>query len=669
MRRGEAKRCGGATSRVALAIVAVVLVAAVIGAAAWWLLRGATDGDARGASRRGGDDSLAENVDVAGATDRTNAPLEATVERKPAPGPDPEEAAGSPAVDTSRPFHVHVYDEADGHAVAHASVLVSSLRADALANTTTRWGPVPAVVLHDGAPPITETARATVKSDAAGDATFDVPQAEALFVDVLATGYTPVWFEASAGRGTRERPLEVGLARSASLRGIVLGPERQPVAGLKLLLQFNRRGLERPRPPFASMLGAVGGECSVEPDASGRFVISGLPADVELHLYAGSDEDELRKWQQILWLDPGEERDLLLILPRGASVSGRVVAADGTPVAGAMVLVVDVGHGIVATATCDEEGSFRVNAAPSGEIVLQVDPHDAHRATAVVPLTLADGEERRGVEIRIQDAAPLVVRALDPEGVRVDPAEVQVFPPAFRFLCRDFVYDSRPDPDSASIVPGVPLGDVAVRVVAPLASAWPAVETRFHHDGKHECEVRFTAGGRLGGTLVDALDPTQPVVASATLLRRGAVPCFWSAQTMQSMAAPGTFEFTNVAAGVYDVLAQAGDGRVGVAAGVVLGTGEQLGDVVVALARGATLELVVPPSVTPPRTYSEQGSSIRFEVHQAGAFVGAAFAAPLGRASLTVPPGRLTITAISAGEVVGTREVEAKQGEVARVRF
>ena len=77
----------------------------------------------------------------------------------------------------------------------------------------------------------------------------------------------------------------------------------------------------------------------------------------------------------------------------------------------------------------------------------------------------------------------------------------------------------------------------------------------------------------------------------------------------------------------------------------------------------------MPPSVAPPRTNSEEGSSIRFEARAAGAFVGAAFAAPLGRTSLTVPPGRLTITAIAAGEVVGTREVEARVGAVVRVRF
>jgi len=662
---GEQRRNGGAAARGALVVVAIALV----GAATWWLLRESTEDAARDAVRRGGEDADAAKLDAAGAAGPTKEPLEATVERKFAPGPDSGEGADSTSADTPRPFHVHVFDEADGCAVANASVLVSFLRADALANTTTRWGPVPALVLHGGAPPITDTARTTVKSDAAGDAKFDVPPSEALFVDVLATGYTPVWFSASAGRGTKERPLEVGLARSASLRGIVLGPDRQPVAGLRLLCQFDRRGLERPRPPFASMFGAVRGECSVVPDASGRFSIPGLPADVELHLNAGSDEEEMRRWRHDLWLDPGEERELTWILPRGASVSGRVVGADGTPVAGAMVLVVDFVHGIVAAATCEDSGSFRVPAAPSGEIALQVDPRDAHRAVEVVPLTLADGEERSGVEIRIPDAAPLVVRALDPEGARVDPAEVHVDPLAFRFVRRDVVHDSAPEADTASIVPGVPFGDVTVRVVAPLASPWPAVETKFHHDGKHECEVRFAVGGRLGGTLVDALDPKQPVAASATLLRRGAAPCFWSAQTMQSMAAPGTFEFTNVAAGTYDVLAQAGDGRVGVAAGVVFGAGEQRGDVVVALARGATLELVVPPSVAPPRTNSEEGSSIRFEARAAGAFVGAAFAAPLGRTSLTVPPGRLTITAIAAGEVVGTREVEARVGAVVRVRF
>jgi len=146
---GEQRRNSGAALRGTPAIVAVALVAALVGAATWWLLRGSTEDAARDAARRGDADADAANLDAAGAAGPTKEPLEATVERKFAPGPDAGEGAGSPSADAPRPFHVHVFDEADGRAVANASVLVSFLRADALANTTTRGGPVPALVLHD----------------------------------------------------------------------------------------------------------------------------------------------------------------------------------------------------------------------------------------------------------------------------------------------------------------------------------------------------------------------------------------------------------------------------------------------------------------------------------------------------------------------------------------
>jgi hypothetical protein len=317
----------------------------------------------------------------------------------------------------------------------------------------------------------------------------------------------------------------------------------------------------------------------------------------------------------------------------------------------------------------NKRGEFHVGSLPAGDVVLQVAAFDGRHGARTVALTLADGEERTGLVVELPDAATLRVRATDPEGREVLPSEVRVFPTPIQLFGRDYVFDSSPEADDSGQVPDVPFGDVVVLVRPPLDRPWSAIETNFHHDGQHECAVRFAAGGRLSGTLVDASNRYEPVAATATLLRRGASRFLWSATSMQSMAAPGTFEFAGLADGVYDVVAQSDDGRVGVASNLWLGGGEPRSDVTVALARGATLELIAPTTVAASKTYAEPGRSIRFEARAAGAFAGAAFAAPFGRVHLTVPPGRVTIDAIAAGESVGTREVEAREGAVVRVRF
>src|SRR5262249_6093931 len=159
----------------------------------------------------------------------------------------------------------------------------------------------------------------------------------ALVVDVLAKGYAPVFFAVAADGGTRERPLQVGLSKSASLRGVVLGPDRRPTAGVKLMVQFNRLDLRRPRPALGSVLESARGQCEVETASTGEFAFTGLPADVELTLTAGSDEEEMRYSTRFLWLEPGEERELRWTLAPAGSVSGRVVGADGAPLADATV--------------------------------------------------------------------------------------------------------------------------------------------------------------------------------------------------------------------------------------------------------------------------------------------------------------------------------------------
>jgi hypothetical protein len=107
---------------------------------------------------------------------------------------------------------------------------------------------------------------------------------------------------------------------------------------------------------------------------------------------------------------------------------------------------------------------------------------------------------------------------------------------------------------------------------------------------------------------------------------------------------------------------------VGFESGAGRGARERRSDVVVALAPGATLELIA-PAVVLPQDMIVEGRSLRFEARRDRDLVGAAFAYPGGRIHLTVPPGRVTIDAVFNGERTSTRDVDAKPGQVVRVRL
>jgi protocatechuate 3,4-dioxygenase beta subunit len=655
----------------------LALAVAIVVGATWWWLRDA-------------------NVDVAGAVKPTN-----DVEREPLVGAasaavadaaertkEKSEPAGGANDATSganesdgnrtgtpvarRDFHVRVFDESDGSPIANATVLLSAHDAAALANTTTDWGPVPALRTHDGSEPITERARGSARTAADGRAVLPVPADGDAVVDVLAKERVPAYVHVRDDRATAERPLEIGLSRTASLRGTVADPLRKPVAGVTIEVRFDRAELQRPRMVFGSMVAGVGVR-EVTTDSDGAFEFRGLPPDVELDFHTTTNE---RYWlgRSWLWLDPGEERSVEWTLRSGARIRGRVVGEDGLAVERAALLV-SGGSGLFSFSETDASGEFTLDDVPPGRVALLAEPLDDFHASATLALDIGADAPPADLVVRLPVAAPLVVRALDPDGNFHAPAEVHVFPFVHVHPCRDPNHAgdaaeraSRGEASLYTLV-CVPLGNLELRVVPPLTTTWSAVETTFHHDGKHECVVQFGAGGRLAGTIVDAGDPATRVAAAATIRRRDAARAFAAETTMQSMVEPGTFEFDGVGAGVFDVLARSDDGRIGVASGVRIGAGEQLRSVVVEVAAGATLELVAPDRAATTETLVAMEPAIRFEARRDGAFVGAAVTRPFGRASLPVPPGRLVVDVVVGGEVLATREVEAHAGELVRVRF
>jgi hypothetical protein len=651
----------------------------MVAGAAWWGWLRDANVEVAGAAKRANEIEPAPLVAAAGAAaaaaaERTKEKVEpARGANDATSGADENDSNRTGTIVARRDFHVRVFDEADGSPIANATVLLSPRDAGAFANTTTDWGPVPALRTQDGSEPLTQRPRESTRTGADGRAVLPVPADGNAVVDVLAKECVPAYVHVSGDRGTAARPLEIGLSRTASLRGTVVDPLRRPVAGLTIGVRFDRAELQRPRPVFGSMVGAGIGVCEVTTDSDGAFEVHGLPPDVELDFQTTTNEEYCfgRSW---LWLDPGEERRVEWTLCTGARVRGRVVGEDGLAVERAGVIF-SGGNGLFSFTETDAIGAFTIDHVPPGSLALRAEPFDDGHASATLALEIAADAPPADLVIRLPVAAPLVVRALDPDGNVHAPAEVHVFPFVNLHPCRnpndlgDAAERASRGQASPYTLRCVPLGDLALRIVPPLTTKWSAVETTFHHDGRHECVVQYGAGGRLAGTIVDAGDPAVRVAAAATIRRRDAARAFGVETTMQSMVEPGTFQFDGVGAGEWDIIARSDDGRIGVASGVRLGAGEQLRSVVVEIAAGATLELVAPESAAMPEALVATETAIRFEARRDGAFVGAAVTRPFGRASLPVPPGRIVVDFLVCGVVSGTREVEARAGELVRVRF
>lgn len=126
-------------------------------------------------------------------------------------------------------------------------------------------------------------------------------------------------------------------------------------------------------------------------------------------------------------LQAGERREVEVALRRGARLTGRVIASDGTPLEKAGVRVTiesDTDFDFVG-GTTDAEGSFDLRGIAPGDVSLQVD-HEDHLESTLELGALADGEVREGLELRLESGAALTGVVRWPDGEPVEDAWVQV---------------------------------------------------------------------------------------------------------------------------------------------------------------------------------------------------------------------------------------------------
>ncbi|MEN6631880.1 MAG: carboxypeptidase regulatory-like domain-containing protein, partial [Candidatus Polarisedimenticolia bacterium] len=396
---------------------------------------------------------------------------------------------------------------------------------------------------QDGAPDAT--------SDAAGRfALRDLDAAARVERMVRREGYNTANLPGISPAGPQ--PLEIALAPASRVAGVVLDPDRKPLAGADVTALIERR---------------VGGGASmvigryvqrIDTDAEGRFAFDDVaPGKVELTFAAPGMQR--RKFAAMEVVEGKNLDGLEIAMERGAWLVGRVLGPDGAPAAGATVRPAG-NDGSAARAfprletKTDAEGLYRLDNLQPGERDVEAAKEGTRRA--VKRLALRAGENQLDLELGAGLEIDGVVE--DEGGAPAPRAEVSVSAAA-SYL--DDPLSAVADEAGRFRLAGLADGDYPL--VARADGYAPSAPLTVHVQGRsvQGVELRVSAGGAVAGA-VHGLAPDK--IAAATIV---AQPNGGGASSRTQPDAGGGYRLEHLRFGAYTITGQTpGDKVVDVAA-------------------------------------------------------------------------------------------------------
>jgi hypothetical protein len=317
-------------------------------------------------------------------------------------------------------------------------------------------------------------------------------------------------------------------------------------------------------------------------DAGGTFAFHALPPG-PYFVMANHEEysnDQSNMGQNITLADEEEKRDVVVRLQPSATISGRVVDEDDTPIANCFVAAMRFSRGagrrrmeMNMGGNTDGQGRYRIHGIPQGRYVLRAQCGDTFPAPhgfmprndplipqeGYAPLVRPDairaeaGAELSGIDFHLKRVSLYVVRGTI-SGARQDlmrsaqimlhpsdalPGEDSFAPPRFGPATNEFTFRH------------VPAG--SYQVVATLFDGEHSYEARQSIEaGKApltEVDLKLAPGPTLTGS-IDIDDPNQKLEGQQLSLQpaaenyRGPFP-------MASINKDGTFEFKNMLPGTF----------------------------------------------------------------------------------------------------------------------
>lgn len=218
------------------------------------------------------------------------------------------------------------------------------------------------------------------------------------------------------------KPLRIALVEARSLRGQVVDPEGQPVAGAKVALTGGIEGL---------LLGggfAEGswGSSQATTDADGRFVLDRLPPQ-EIRIEVRAAGFQHRSLAGIRIPEEGEATPVEIRLEPGPYLEGRVLDGQGRPVPRAMVRaegrLQESGHFSFGGTRADAEGHYQISGIEPGPHTVTASS-EAGGPSAQISVEIRVGPNR--LDLTLPTGTEVSGRVVDSRGLPVAGASVSL---------------------------------------------------------------------------------------------------------------------------------------------------------------------------------------------------------------------------------------------------
>lgn len=327
--------------------------------------------------------------------------------------------------------------------------------------------------------------------------------------------------------------VELEVKNQGSLRGLVTARGGKPVVDATIKVSSGLQFFETTSGP------------------DGRYVQAGLPAGSWTVLADSVPVGGFVELKGIKLAD-GEDKELDLALSSAATISGRVVSAEGTPVPGAVVVYVHTVTSDEGRSVADADGQFFcTQMTGGGEYLPKVYPSPVSRTpyapagAAFAPVKLADGSAQvEGITLAVKyERLSISGRVVDPSGTPIPDAKVRAMAvsggEAPRFNQFTELPSSSTDAQGAFSVEPLTSGTWALQARTPegAEAIAPAVAA-----GSKDVVITVRPPGIIEGTLVGYESP--PVIYATDLAANGFVPGLVEGSTFKLTLRAGAYLVT-----------------------------------------------------------------------------------------------------------------------------
>jgi hypothetical protein len=550
-------------------------------------------------------------------------------------------------------FFAHVVSAEDGEVVKGASAAIGRAF-DFSLNSEGRLEPSPATR------PTTDSV-VHFEADGAGYCQLEVPSWKVDSARVSAPGYAWVIVPLGPGHEHRNTACEVLLSRAAALDAQVLDVARRPIAGSRIRLEALNRNDVVQSDDSALTVSMEDVLWEAITDQDGRARIERLPPRVELSLDIIAPGRRVQQESRTLRFEPGELRQIEVVIGSGATIAGSLTQPDGSPRprveiwlqhAEAWSTSLTGGRKNSRIVSTDAQGRFTFSDVLDGQWRVGVDP-DGPLAPVREEVSVREGVADREVNLTAWSDLFIRGKVLDPQGKAFSHAYVMGSDP------ETHINVSAETDASGEFV----LGPLADGVYFVSAEPWHGASLVQSEDqqlraGTSDVVIRLRPGGQI------RIQWTGP--DGATTARVQLRPQLGTEGTSSEMSQlrPGAREqiVFDVEPGIYSVSVVSGS-LCGVLSGIQVGAGDDIGP----------FDLAVRPAGRVRVHYDGTAQWATLEAVQGNACVQMDFLEPNGSLVWVVPPGELELVCTEwigdGSQPRSTRHLVIAVGETADERF